>query len=110
LEARVVAMNHCIDGMEMATRIAPIVMTTSNSINVKPRKRIATPPVINSIGMLGTKPAHTAQRNLFRDERAHTSRAPPCLWDHAGIGQRERRISIDRRFTRYRRHALIRPH
>src|SRR5512134_2643587 len=42
LEVRVVDMSHCIEGMAAATRIAPIVITTSSSTNVKPRECIDT--------------------------------------------------------------------
>jgi hypothetical protein len=52
------------------------------------------------IGMAATKPAHTAQRDLFRDERAHTSRSAQRAINSSGIDSRERAISIDRRFTR----------
>jgi hypothetical protein len=65
----VVAIIHVNDGTAAATRIAPIVMTTSISINVKPRERIALLPLKKLIQMRKTKPACTAQRVLFRDER-----------------------------------------
>jgi hypothetical protein len=39
-ETRVVVINHTNEGTAAATRIAPIVITTSNSTNVNPRNRI----------------------------------------------------------------------
>src|SRR5512143_3289375 len=74
LPARVVAMNQENDGTAAAIRIAPIVMATSSSTSVKPRDGIDTSPPLLPVSKLiqkgQTKPACTAQRNLFRDERA----------------------------------------